>query len=248
MIYHKTNLPLFSIAMCRATFKTVAKFIGILSILFSFFVQAATPEQIEMIQSAAEQHILETVEQPQGGELFVNSANVDSRIKATDCPIPLDTSASTTSNTRSSITVLVQCVPDEWRVYVPVRLSMSVPLVTITRSLARGEIVGQYDVTTAMISLNKFRRQGFTAPQQVIGAKVKKNLRPGDVVERGDICVVCRNEKVIIQAVKGGMTITTKGTALTDGSMGDQVRVKNDKSQRIIEGIVTSMSEVTVYF
>ncbi|HAS24558.1 MAG TPA: flagella basal body P-ring formation protein FlgA, partial [Vibrio sp.] len=58
MIYHKTNLPLFSIAMCRATFKTVAKFIGILSILFSFFVQAATPEQIEMIQSAAEQHIL----------------------------------------------------------------------------------------------------------------------------------------------------------------------------------------------
>ncbi len=38
-------------------------------------------------------------------------------------------------------------------------------------SLARGEIVGQYDVTTAMISLNKFRRQGFTAPQQVIGAK-----------------------------------------------------------------------------
>ncbi|MEF1230910.1 flagella basal body P-ring formation protein FlgA, partial [Vibrio fortis] len=31
-------------------------------------------------------------------------------------------------------------------------------------------------------------------------------------------------------------------------SMGDQVRVKNDKSQRIIEGIVTDMSEVTVHF
>ncbi|MFS1425585.1 flagellar basal body P-ring formation chaperone FlgA [Shewanella sp. 10N.286.48.B5] len=209
--------------------------------MFSFFVQAATPEQIEMIQSAAEQHIHDTVEQPQGGELFVNSANVDSRIKATDCPVPLETSASTTTNTRSSITVLVQCIPDEWRVYVPVRLSMSVPLVTTTRSIARGEIVGQYDVTTDMISLNKFRRQGFTNPQQVIGAKRRKRtLRPGDVVERGDICVVCRNEKVIIQAVKGGMTITTKGTALTDGSMGDQVRVKNDKSQRIIEGIVTS--------
>ena len=125
MTYYKINLPPLSIAMCRATFKTVAKFIGILSILFSFFVQAATPEQIEMIQSAAEQHIHDTVEQPQGGELFVNSANVDSRIKATDCPVPLETSASTTTNTRSSIKVLVQCIPDEWRVYVPVRLSMS---------------------------------------------------------------------------------------------------------------------------
>ncbi len=49
--------------MCRATFKTVAKFIGILSILFSFFVQAATPEQIEMIQSAAECHTFETIDQ-----------------------------------------------------------------------------------------------------------------------------------------------------------------------------------------
>ncbi|MDN3700023.1 flagellar basal body P-ring formation chaperone FlgA [Vibrio artabrorum] len=248
MMYYKTNLPNFSIAMCRAAFKTVAKFIGILSILFSFFIQAATPEQIEMIQSAAKQHILDTVEQPQGGELFVNPANIDSRIRATHCPTPLKTSASTTTNTRSSITVLVQCIPDEWQVYVPVRLSMSVPLVTTTRSISRGEIVGQYDVTIDMISLNKFRRQGFTTPQQVVGAKVKKNLRPGEVVERGDICVVCRNEKVIIQAVKGGMSITTKGTALTDGSMGDQVRVKNDKSQRIIEGIVTNMSEVTVQF
>tara|TARA_Y100001960_G_C14704365_1_gene843525 strand:+ start:146 stop:892 length:747 start_codon:yes stop_codon:yes gene_type:complete len=248
MTYHNSNLQPFSITTCRAFFKIVAKFIGIISILFSFFAQGATSEQIEAIQTAAEQHILDTVEQPMGGELLVQSANVDSRIKTTDCPIPLETSASTATNTRSSITVLVQCVPDEWRVYVPVRLSISAPLVTATRTIARGEIIGQYDVTTAMISLNKFRRQGYTLPEQVIGAKVKKNLRPGDVIERGDICVVCRNEKVIIQAVKGGMTITTKGTALTDGSMGDQVRVKNDKSQRIIEGIVTDMSEVTVHF
>lgn len=248
MTYYNSNLQPFFITTCRAFFKIVAKFIGIISILFSFFVQGATSEQIEAIQTAAEQHILDTVEQPMGGELLVQSANVDSRIKATDCPIPLETSASTAANTRSSITVLVQCIPDEWRVYVPVRLSISAPLVTATRTIARGEIIGQYDVTTAMISLHQFRRQGYTLPEQVIGAKVKKNLRPGDVVERGDICVVCRNEKVIIQAVKGGMTITTKGTALTDGSTGDQVRVKNDKSQRIIEGIVTDMSEVTVHF
>ncbi|MDN3614383.1 MAG: flagellar basal body P-ring formation chaperone FlgA [Vibrio gallaecicus] len=248
MMYYNLNLHLFSITKCRAFYKTFAKSIGILAILFSFFAKAATYEQIEMIQTAAETHISNTVEQPMGGELVIKAANIDSRVKATDCPIPLETSASTTSNKRSSITVLVQCVPDEWRIYVPVRMSMSVPLVTATRSLSRGELLGQYDVTITMIELNKFRRQGFTQAKQVVGAKVKKNLRPGDVVERGDICVVCRNEKVVIQAIKGGMVITTKGTALTDGSSGDQVRVKNDKSQRIIEGVVTDISEVTVYF
>ncbi|MDK9758911.1 flagella basal body P-ring formation protein FlgA, partial [Vibrio sp. D173a] len=112
MTYHNSNLQPFSTTTCRAFFKIVAKFIGIISILFSFFAQGATSEQIEAIQAAAEQHILDTVEQPMGGELLVRSANVDSRIKATDCPIPLETSASTSTNTRSSITVLVQCIPD----------------------------------------------------------------------------------------------------------------------------------------
>ncbi|MFA0121553.1 flagella basal body P-ring formation protein FlgA, partial [Vibrio sp. 10N.261.48.A2] len=49
MTYHKANIYLFPIAMCRTIFKTVAKFIGILTILFSFFTHAATPEQIDMI-------------------------------------------------------------------------------------------------------------------------------------------------------------------------------------------------------
>lgn len=248
MMYYKPSLHLFSITKCRAFYKTFAKSIGILAILFSFFAQAATPEQVDVIRAAAEEHILNTIDQPIGGELAITAANIDSRIKATDCPIPLETSSSSTNGSRSSITVLVQCIPDNWRVYVPVRLSMSVPLVTANRSIVRGEIIGQYDVTMAMIELKRFRREGFSLPEQVVGAKAKKNIRPGNVIERGDVCVVCRNEKVVIQAVKGGMTITTKGTALSDGSAGDQVRVKNDKSQRIIEGIVTGISEVTVYF
>ncbi len=82
----------------------------------------------------------------------------------------------------------------------------------------------------------------------MVGAKLKKNMKMGDVIERNDVCVVCRNEKVVIRAVKGEMTISTKGTALTDGANGDQVRVKNDKSQRIIEGIVTGVAEITVNF
>ncbi|GBL02103.1 flagella basal body P-ring formation protein FlgA [Vibrio harveyi] len=99
-----------------------------------------------------------------------------------------------------------------------------------------------------MIELQRFRKDGFTNFEQVVGAKLKRNVRLGDVVERNDVCVVCRNEKVTIRAVKGGMTITTQGTALQDGSSGDQVRVKNDKSQRIIEGIVTGIAEITITF
>ena len=242
-----TSTPL-TMTICRALITKYAKSIGILLSIFSFFVHSASDNQLEQIKTAAEQHVLATVEQPAGGELTVNAANIASRIKATDCPDVLNTSASTTSSARSNINVLVECPADNWKVYVPVRISVSVPMIVSTRQLVRGEIISTSDVTTSMIELQRFRKDGFTDHSQVVGAKLKRSVRLGDVIERNDVCVVCRNEKVTIQAVKSGMVITTQGTALQDGAAGDQVRVKNDKSQRIIEGIVTGIAEITVNF
>ncbi|AUI85564.1 flagella basal body P-ring formation protein FlgA [Vibrio azureus] len=232
----------------RPFFTKHVSVIGIFITLFSFFVHSASENQLNEIKMAAEQHILSTVEQPLGGSLSVNAADIDSRIKATDCPEGLVTSASSTSSTRSNINVLVECPADNWKVYVPVRISASVPMLVATRQLARGDIIQSSDVEMSMIELQRFRKDGFSKDTQVIGAKLKRNVRLGDVVERNDVCVVCRNEKVTIKATKGGMTITTQGTALQDGSSGEQVRVKNDKSQRIIEGTVTNIAEITITF
>ncbi|MBN8115235.1 flagella basal body P-ring formation protein FlgA, partial [Vibrio vulnificus] len=47
---------------------------------------------------------------------------------------------------------------------------------------------------------------------------------------------------------KSGMSITTKGTAMSDGVVGEQIKVKNDKSNRIIDAQVSGVGEVTVAF
>ncbi len=216
--------------------------------LFSICAYGATAEQIELIQKAAEEYVVSVVPVPSNGALAAKAANIDPRIKATHCSGQLVASSNSKGRPTSNMTVLIECKEDDWRVYVPVRISMSLPLVTATRSLTRGEIIHDSDLVVSMIEMNSYRRQGFDSISAVAGAKLKRNVRVGDVVERGDICVVCRNEKVIVKAIKGELTITTKGTALSDGSNGDQVRVKNDKSSRIIEGVVTGVAEITVYF
>ncbi|KOO12917.1 flagellar basal body P-ring formation chaperone FlgA [Vibrio xuii] len=248
MIYPKTSLRSISITNCRAFYKKFRKSIGFLFFFFSFSVFSATESQIELIQQAAEEYIIAEIEWPVGGQLEAKAANIDSRIFATDCPSPLSSSSSSTNPSSSNITVLVECPEDNWRVYVPVRLIRTGPQVTLTSPISRGQLISEYDVTLSMVDLQRFRRQGFTSIDAVIGAKAKKNLRAGEVIEDRDICVVCRNETVTIKAVKSGMTITTKGVALTDGSHGEQIRVKNSKSNRIIEGRVSGISEVTVVF
>lgn len=235
-------------AICRAFYKLFFKSIGCVLFFFSFSVSAATGSQISNIQHAAETYVTSTLESPLGGSLSATAANIDQRIFATDCPSGLTSSSSSTNPNASNITVLIECPEDNWRVYVPVRVSKNGPQVTLTTNLSRGQVISAHDVTVSMVDLQRFRRQGFSSVDAVIGAKTKKNLRVGEAIEANDICVVCRNESVTIRAVKSGMTITTKGVALTDGIHGEQIRVKNSKSNRIIEGRVTGLSEVTIIF
>ncbi|KQA22753.1 flagellar basal body P-ring biosynthesis protein FlgA [Vibrio metoecus] len=202
-----------------------------------------------MIREAAENHVLSTVDMPTGGELVVNAANIDDRLFATDCPEPLVTNSSSSNGSAANITVLVECKSDNWRVYVPVRLTITIPLITAANPLSRGQMISSQDVTLSMVDLLRFRRQGFSTPESVIGAKIKKNIRIGECYRSKRMCrIVCRNESVVIRAGKSGMSITTKGTAMSDGILGEQIKVKNDKSNRIIDAQVSGVGEVTVAF
>ncbi|WP_194437052.1 flagellar basal body P-ring formation chaperone FlgA [Vibrio fluminensis] len=248
MIPFKSYISTYSITKKKLCIDSMLVFIGLSALFFSVSSLSATQEQIFSIQNAAEKYILERVEQPTGGSLEAEAANIDNRIFATDCPAPLAVSSKSTSTKANNITVLVECSQDNWRIYVPVRLVRTGPQVSLITPLNRGQIISAQDVTTTMVDLQRLRRQGFSSINAVIGAKVKKNLRVGEIIEQRDICIVCRNDIVTIKAEKSGMVITTKGVALSDGSHGEQIKVKNSKSNRIIDGKVTDISEVTVIF
>jgi flagella basal body P-ring formation protein FlgA len=215
---------------------------------FNISVNAATEAQIQHIRDAAEKYILRTLESPPGGKIVATAAPLDNRIQVSDCPSPLQVSSPAKSVSTSNVTVLVKCEPENWHVYVPVRLHVTVPAVVATRTLIRGQTIGKQDIAIRMVERLRFRQQGFSSLNQVIGAKLKRNISIHDIIDNNDICIVCRNEAVIIKAVKNGLTITTQGTALSDGILGEQIRVKNNKSKRIIEARVSGTGEVIVRF
>ncbi|WP_162063297.1 flagellar basal body P-ring formation chaperone FlgA [Vibrio taketomensis] len=248
MMHFKSYFSVISTSKISLHLDKTIKYIGISLLLFSFSSQSATDEQIRAIQIAAENYILDNVEYPIGGELTAKAANIDNRVFATNCPIPLSASSNSTNSSASNITVLIECEPDNWQLYVPVRLTRKGPQVALISALSRGQIITAQDITMSMVDLQRLRRQGFSSINAVIGAKVKKNLRAGEIIEQNDICIVCRNDIVTIKAIKSDLTITTKGVALSDGSHGEQIKVKNSRSNRIIDGKVTDIGEITVVF
>lgn len=230
---------------------TIYRLISVIGIFISFFslnVHAATDEQLKAIKQAAESFIEQKIDTPKNGTLQVDAVRIDSRIHATDCPTPLTTTLPGKLNTSGNTSVLVECIVDDWKVYVPVKSELMMPLVTAVTSLSKGHTISNKDVTQTLVNSRVYRRGGYVNINDLIGSRIKRSVRAGNVVEKNDICMVCRNDSVIIKAVKGELSIITKGTALGDGALGDKVNVKNDKSKRIVSGIVTNVGVISIHF
>ncbi|GAB4365224.1 MAG: hypothetical protein Kow0060_22580 [Methylohalobius crimeensis] len=52
----------------------------------------------------------------------------------------------------------------------------------------------------------------------------------------------------MIRARGGGLDVRMGGHALMDGGLGERIRVRNDRSQRVVEGVVRGPNEVRVVF
>ncbi|UXI00606.1 flagellar basal body P-ring formation chaperone FlgA [Photobacterium sp. TY1-4] len=201
-----------------------------------------------MVQHTAEEYVKTIVDKPSKGQLTVKAANLDSRLKLSHCAAPLDVSVPGKQSLSGNITVLVRCPTDDWQVYVPVQTQLLLPRVVAIKPLARGAVLTGADLDVRLVEARFQRGVLFDAPEQIIGSKVKRNVNIGEAIEGNDICLVCRNDVVLIKAGHSGFNVITKGTALSDGSLGEQIRVQNSKSKRIVDGVITGVGEVTVRF
>lgn len=232
----------------RTHLTLLTNFFGLLAFFFSAIVSSAPQSTLDMVQHTAEEYVKTIVEIPQKGQLTVKAANLDSRLKLTTCSAPLNSSIPGKQSLTGNVTVLVSCETEGWQVYVPVRTQLLLPRVVAAKPLSRGIVLSASDLTIQMIETRFQRGVIFEHPQQIIGSKVKRNVNMGEAVQGNDICLVCRNDSVLIKAGGGGLNIVTKGTALSDGSLGEQIRVQNTKSKRVVDGIITGVGEVTVNF
>lgn len=232
----------------RTHFTLLSLLFGLLTIFFSNFVSAETQNPLDLVQHTAEEYVKTIIDQPPKGQLTVKAANLDSRLKLTRCAAPLDASIPGKQSLSGNVTVLVRCPTDGWQVYVPVQTRLLLPRVVAVKPLARGVVLSAADLDVRLVQARFQRGILFDTPEQIIGSKVKRNVKIGEAIEGNDICLVCRNDAVLIKAGRSGLNVITKGTALSDGSLGEQIRVQNSKSKRVIDGVITGVGEVTVNY
>ena len=71
-------------------------------------------------------------------------------------------------------------------------------------------------------------------------------MQKDSAIYSNNVCIVCKGEMVTILANSSSFQIKTNGTALSDGTVGEQVRIKNNRSGKVISARVKAINKVVI--
>ncbi len=186
----------------------------------------------------------------QGLKVTYTPGNLDSRLSLAPCGdnIQVEFSGDPWSSTQP--TLLISCSGERpWRMYLSTSLEIRGDTLVAARPLNRGERLTPAMVTSEPAVINSVRRGAITDMKHLIGMEMKRPVNAGTVFTPNLISVpdaVARGDHVMIVARSGRFSVRTRGKALADGGIGEQVLVENLASARKVRARVISPGHVEI--
>lgn len=179
-------------------------------------------------------------------QLKIQVYPLDARLADKSCEQPLSYSLVGGQLQRQN-TVKIQC-PDQtgWQLFASAKVSQLITAVAVTRQLAAGSYLSKELLTQTETELLQSRGSLISDAKLVVGARTKKALNAGQILTQNDLCLVCKGDVVTIVGVSNGLSVTTQATALQDGALGDDVKVQNLQSKRVLTAQITAVKRVEI--
>ena len=176
----------------------------------------------------------------------VESTALDPRIRIPVCHHPYSFSTNSNVQTQSAITVKASCPGNDWFLFFVVKVKQQQPVVVARTALSPGTILTSSNTHQVLMDSNRLRSSVFTNPEDVLGARAKRRMRPGQAFQPQLLCFVCKGDRIVITANSGGLKIKTSGVAQQDGNVGDTILVRNTSSKKVISAVVADINKVNV--
>lgn len=206
-------------------------------------------EVTDYLQEQAQAFVLDQLDIPLDAQADVKAGTIDERLPLTRCEDALTISLPARMEIRRNTTVYLKCEGEKsWDLYLPVRVSIQKPYVTVTVPVAKGDILSEPMLTLAYQDQTLIRGDYLTDPTALIGVRSKRELKPGQPIRLTQVCVVCKGDQVTLSAENSSMQIKTMARALQDGNFGDMIRLVNTRSGRTVQGQVSAVGSVVVTF
>ena len=213
---------------------------------------AEAPHQTaEALTLLAQGFVEELVTQkfPEASRIEITAKSPDKRLDLTGCNDP-QLALHGSQKIGRRVLVKVSCA-NSLAIHLSVDIQVLKSVVAAERSLPRGTLLSSRDVIPVETDILNSGRHYLFNIEDATGQNLKRSVREGALLTAGMLAqpeLVGRGDAVIITAHRGSLKVRMPGTALSSGAMGEQVSVRNTKTDRVVRGLVAARGEVTVRF
>lgn len=127
---------------------------------------------------------------------------------------------------------------DEWK-EIPIAI----------RTLGKGQVVKPEDVRMARLNVSALPRDAASDEKSVVGRSLSQEVSAGDFFKAGKLSVppvVTEGQQITVRFRTKSLEATATGIALESGAAGEEIRVKNSVSKKIITGNVVEPGLVEI--
>ncbi|WP_183167841.1 flagellar basal body P-ring formation chaperone FlgA [Azomonas macrocytogenes] len=201
----------------------------------------------EFLERAVEEYLRQGSIQ---GRHEIDVNRPDPRLRLAECDGPVGAKLESPAQPVGRVTVQIRCAgTNSWTVFVPARVRLYRKVVVAARPLQRNTVLGNLDVALAERDIGLLSQGYLIDLDQVLGSKLMRPLPIDQTLSPSALALaetVRKGDHVVINATSGGMNVRMMGEALAGGAPGQQIRVKNLSSGRMLKARVTGPGQVEV--
>jgi len=212
-------------------------------------------EDVKDLRAKIDVHAKQYFESIYGSEKFsrdvrLRVSNLDPRLKLAKCEDPIKFDIIRPAHRSRNVTVKTTCESvKRWSIYVPLTIEIYDDVVVAARALTRGTIIETEDLQTRRINTASLPLGHVVDYTRLIGMELKRSTRNGSYLLLSSVeppRVINKGDAVVLEARHSALSVATKGTALNNGQVGEQIKVRNNRSDRVVDAMVTGPGRVTV--
>lgn len=229
----------------------------LMALSFSFRIYASEHENLISLQNSvlekAQQHFANRFQSNTfERDVEITVSSLDSRLKLNKCPSALSFHIKESRYTTRHTTVRTSCEVNgtrQWSIFVPVTINVFSQVIIVTESLHKGDVLTRENTGYSRVNTSVLSSGHIENIDKVLGKAITRSLRRGDNIRMSyldEADVVRRGDPVTIEAQSSKISVATLATALNDGYVGEMIKVRNNRSKRVVDAKVTGPGQVLV--
>src|SRR5690554_3708244 len=196
------------------------------------------------VTEAIKQHFLSKVPD---SRVEVSLNPIHQQLNLPPCQAPINVTLPFHSGER--ITARASCSTPRWSLFVTGRVSQYKTIVVAATPIVKGYRISADRLRLCERNIASLSGDYFYRQEDVVGHQARLNI-PADapITPRMLVqaTVISRGDPVVIEAVRGSVTIRTEGTARQDGRVGEIIDVINNRSGREVRARVEASGRVRI--